>query len=125
MEDDTWTDDVKLNYGGNITWHGIELDEITKKTTTTTSPNTTTTTTTAITSVTTVPLEVTLKGDANCDGKVTIADATAIFQALGNADKYSLSAQGTKNADVIGNNGVMPSDAVQIQAYDAKMIDEL
>jgi len=35
-----------------------------------------------------------------------------------------LSAQGEKNADVTGNDGVMPSDAVMIQAYDAKIIDE-
>ena len=69
-------------------------------------------------------IKVTLKGDANCDGKVTIADATAILQSLGNPDKYNLSAQGEKNADVTGNDGVMPSDAVMIQAYDAKMIDE-
>lgn len=69
-------------------------------------------------------IKVTLKGDANCDGKVTIADATAIFQSLGNPDKYNLSAQGEKNADVTGNDGVMPSDAVMIQAYDAKIIDE-
>lgn len=64
-------------------------------------------------------------GDANCDGKVTIADATAIFQALGNPDKYGLSTQGAKNADVTGNDGVMPSDAVLIQAYDAKLISSL
>ncbi len=69
-------------------------------------------------------IKVTLKGDANCDGKVTIADATAILQSLGNPDKYNLSAQGEKNADVTGNDGVMPSDAVMIQAYDAKMVDE-
>ncbi len=69
-------------------------------------------------------IKVTLKGDANCDGKVTIADATTILQSLGNPDKYNLSAQGEKNADVTGNDGVMPSDAVMIQAYDAKIIDE-
>ncbi|MDO4426134.1 MAG: cohesin domain-containing protein, partial [Planctomycetia bacterium] len=37
--------------------------------------------------------EVTLKGDANCDGKVSIADATAILQSIGNKDKYGLSVQ--------------------------------
>ncbi|MDE5937263.1 MAG: beta-mannosidase, partial [Ruminococcus sp.] len=47
--------------------------------------------------------EVTLWGDANCDGKVTIADATAIIQALGNEDEYKLSAQGAVNADVVDN----------------------
>ena len=43
--------------------------------------------------------EKSLLGDANCDGKVTIADSTAILQALGNPDKYGLSKQGAINAD--------------------------
>lgn len=61
-------------------------------------------------------------GDANCDGKVTIADATAILQSIGNADKYSLSEQGTLNADVNGEKGVSPDDAIVIQKIDAKLI---
>ena len=36
-------------------------------------------------------------GDANCDGEVTIADSTAILQALGNPNKYGLSKQGAFN----------------------------
>ena len=63
-------------------------------------------------------------GDANCDGDVTMADAAAVFQALGNSDKYSLSAQGAKNADVIDNGkGVTAADAVAIQAVSAGIID--
>ncbi len=62
----------------------------------------------------------TLWGDANCDGKVTIADATAILQALGNNDDFSLTAQGALNADVIDNGGgLSAADAVAIQAVDA------
>lgn len=61
-----------------------------------------------------------LLGDANCDGKVTIADAAAIFQYLGNRDKYSLSEQGEINADVTGG-GITAADAIFIQKYDAGM----
>lgn len=68
-----------------------------------------------------------LRGDANCDGKVTIADATAILQSLGNPDKYGLSEQGAANADVADPSGVTTEDALRIQKYDAGLIsaDEL
>ncbi len=65
-------------------------------------------------------------GDANCDGKVTIADSTAILQALGNPDKYGLSEQGAANADCCDpGDGVLPSDALAIQKLDAKVITKL
>ncbi|MBR2955493.1 MAG: RICIN domain-containing protein [Ruminococcus sp.] len=57
-------------------------------------------------------------GDANCDGLVSIADAAAIFQYLGNQDKYNLSAEGKINADVTGD-GITVDDALFIQKYDA------
>lgn len=66
-----------------------------------------------------------LYGDANCDGVVSIADAAAIFQCLANPDKYSLSMQGQKNADVDGKSGITASDALAIQKYDANQIDSL
>ena len=62
----------------------------------------------------------TLYGDANCDGKVEIADATLILQFLTNKDEYQLTDQGMKNADVIGNgDGVTAQDALVIQQVDA------
>ncbi len=61
-------------------------------------------------------------GDANCDGKVSIADSTAILQHLGNQDKYGLSAEGLKNADVDGNDGVSTNDALVIQMVDSKLL---
>lgn len=67
----------------------------------------------------------TLKGDANCDGKVTIADAAAIFQAIGNKDKYALSDAGTANADVVEPVGITAADAMEIQKLDAGLIDKL
>lgn len=63
-----------------------------------------------------------LYGDANCDGKVTIADATAILQYIGNADMFSLSEQGMANADVNGESGISPDDAVVIQKIDAGLV---
>lgn len=58
-----------------------------------------------------------LKGDANEDGEVTIADAVKIMQALVNADEYGLSKQGAINADVIGDDGVTGVDALEIQKH--------
>ncbi|MDE5936349.1 MAG: cellulase family glycosylhydrolase, partial [Ruminococcus sp.] len=64
-------------------------------------------------------------GDANLDGKVTIADATAIIQSLGNSDEYSLSRQGAINADVVDNgDGVTGVDANAIQAIEAGFISQ-
>ena len=57
----------------------------------------------------------TLKGDANEDGDVNLADAVLIMQALSNPSDYKLTEQGLINADVIGNDGVTPSDALEIQ----------
>lgn len=65
-------------------------------------------------------------GDANCDGKVTIADATAIMQAIGNPDKYGLSEQGAKNADCYNpGDGVTTDDALTIQKIHAKTLSKL
>ncbi|MDE7104423.1 MAG: RICIN domain-containing protein, partial [Ruminococcus sp.] len=61
-----------------------------------------------------------LLGDANCDGRVTIADATAIVQALGNPDEYELSEQGKINADIYDRgDGVTGKDALFIQNVEA------
>lgn len=71
-------------------------------------------------------VKISLLGDANCDGKVTIADSTAILQALGNPDKYGLSAVGSLNADCCDpGDGVLPSDALAIQKLDAKILAKL
>ena len=64
----------------------------------------------------------TLYGDANCDSRVTIADATAILQYIGNADSFALSEQGMANADVNGESGISADDAVVIQKIDAGLL---
>ena len=57
-----------------------------------------------------------LLGDANCDGKVSLDDATAIIQSIGNADKYGLSEQGRDNADCCDRgDGVTGMDSRAIQ----------
>lgn len=67
-----------------------------------------------------------LIGDANCDGEVNIADATAIIQAIGNKDKYRLSEQGEKNADCYNvGDGITGMDALAIQKLEAKQIEKL
>ncbi len=64
-----------------------------------------------------------LAGDANCDGTVTMADAAAVFQSLGNYDKYALSENGDVNADVDGIKGITASDAILIQKVNAGLIE--
>lgn len=67
-------------------------------------------------------VEASMYGDANCDDVVTMADAAAIYQALGNADKYGLSEQGAANADVNGAAGLTADDAITIQKVVANLI---
>ncbi len=70
--------------------------------------------------------EVTLIGDANLDEKVTMADAAAIYQALGNPDKYGLSEQGAANADCSNpGNGITAADALAVQKLTAGIIESL
>lgn len=59
-----------------------------------------------------------LKGDANLDGKVSLADAVLIMQALSNPDDYKLNEQASLNADTNSDGGVSPSDALEIQLHD-------
>ena len=98
----------------------------TKPVTTTTKPATTTTKPAPVVTTTApAPSKDVVYGDANCDGKVTIADATAILQSIGNADEFALTEQGTANADVDGKEGITAADALAIQQYDAKLIEKL
>lgn len=76
------------------------------------------------TTTTEVPEESGVLGDANDDGFVTVADAVAILQYIGNKDKYFLTDKGKRNADVDGVAGITGSDALTIQKYDAGLINE-
>lgn len=123
---------VVLSGGSSSNTTKPTTTKTTKTTTKTTTTKTTTKTTKTTTKTTKAPQQPTnapttaakLYGDANNDGKVTLADATAIYQSLGNPDKYALSATGRANADVIGNgNGVTAEDAITIQKVHAKLIN--
>ncbi len=64
-----------------------------------------------------------LLGDANCDGRVTIADSVAINQALGNPAVYALSPQGKDNADCCDRgDGVNANDAKAISMIESGFI---
>nr|AEV59170.1 scaffoldin C [Ruminococcus flavefaciens] len=108
-------DGVKVNFNvkpnaGSVT---IGSEE-----TTTTPPATTTTTKNKP--------GVSLRGDANLDNKVSVADAVAILQSIANKDKYALKPQGAVNGDVEGNNdGITGADALRIQKWDAGAITTL
>ncbi|MBR2955015.1 MAG: glycoside hydrolase family 9 protein [Ruminococcus sp.] len=97
--------------------------------TTTTEPATTKPVTTTTTPDVTVPSggnDDIVYGDANLDGDVTIADAAAILQHLGNFDKYALSKKGTLSADCYNpGSGITAADALAVQKFDAKLISAL
>lgn len=72
------------------------------------------------------PAEAEKLGDANCDDVVSMADAAAIYQALGNPDKYSLSAKGAANADCCNpGDGLTAADSLAVQKFAAKIISAL
>lgn len=60
----------------------------------------------------------TICGDVNCDGKVTIGDAAAILQYLGNNEQFPLKEIGKSNASSSdGVAGITVNDALTIQLY--------
>ncbi len=63
--------------------------------------------------------EVYLRGDADCDGKVNVKDATAIQKHV--ADIIKLSTQGQANAEVDGSGNLTVKDATMIQKRVAGM----
>ena len=85
---------------------GIEYTE--PKVTTTTTPAPVITTTTTVGTVT-----ATLLGDANCDGKVSIADAVLVSR-FANEDKVTITTEGRANADVDKDGAYTLDDATAI-----------
>ena len=61
-------------------------------------------------------------GDANCDGKITAADAALILRSLVGLDV--LTAEGAFNADVDGDLDVTAEDAALILRYIVQLIDQ-
>nr|AEV58577.1 scaffoldin C [Ruminococcus flavefaciens] len=109
-------DGVKVNFNVKPSAGSVTIGS---EETTTTPPATTTTTTEN-------KPGVSLRGDANLDNKVSVADAVAILQSIANKDKYALKPQGAVNGDVEGNNdGITGADALRIQKWDAGAITTL
>ena len=104
------------------------LTATTTKTTTKDSTVTTATTTTVpvtTTTSTTQPTDI-LLGDANCDGRVDIADVVIIKCYLINSKDYSITKQGLINADVNeSGNGINIQDSLAILKYALKLITTL
>lgn len=88
--------------------------------TTTTAPIETTTT-----STTASPVGNVLKGDANTNGEIEVADAVFILQGIADPsnDEFMRTPLGEINADVIGNNGVDAEDALHILKYKAQLAE--
>ncbi|MCM1507140.1 MAG: InlB B-repeat-containing protein [Ruminococcus flavefaciens] len=113
---------------GAIAGKGIALDAVWEEgtppeTTTTVSSETTTTTETTTTQTTTTTDTTTLWGDTNTDGKVSLADAVLIMQALSNPNEYKLSEEGQINGDVANHgDGITPRDALVIQQVDLNIL---
>jgi hypothetical protein len=92
------------------------------------------------TTVTTAPANKDgIRGDANCDKDVSLADAVIIMQSIANPSAYGLTGtndqhiteQGKTNADVVGGDsgkggdGVTNLDALQIQKFMLSLVTEL
>jgi hypothetical protein len=66
--------------------------------------------------------KATMKGDANGDSKINVADAVAVMQYISNHTKYALTATALANADCDGVAGISGNDAIMIQKMDAGII---
>ncbi|MCR4889378.1 MAG: CotH kinase family protein [Ruminococcus sp.] len=136
--------DISFKAAGDVkikaVYSGSPADPKEPAETTTTAPAETATTTSSALAETTTTVTTTVSatpatkpvngnvnyGDANEDGKTSVADAVAILQALSNKDKYGLSDQGKLNADVFNpGDGITGNDALTIQKYDAGLLKSL
>lgn len=73
-----------------------------------------------------MPIYANIFGDANNDGELSVADAAAIMQYLGNKEQFPLSGQGAANADCFNTgDGITTKDATAVQRYLSGMIARL
>ena len=104
----------KVNGGNNQKWI---LEPIAENIQNTTTPATTITTPINTTTAMTTQEKI-VYGDVNCDGSVDIADAAIVKLYIINPNKYTLSSNGIKNADVHNvGNGINIQDVLAIQSY--------
>lgn len=106
-------------YSGNVNPPTPTTTTTTTKTTSSATKTTTTTVNTTTTTDSSIP-KAKRYGDVNLDENISVADAVAILQFLGNKDKYKLSAEAKANADCYTpGDGITAKDALAIQKYDA------
>jgi hypothetical protein len=118
--------DPQGNFVSNVVIKKSQEQVTTTTTTTTATTTTTSTTTCTVGPTTTMPYVEGVPGDVNCDGKVELADAILIMQALANPDKYGengsapkhITARGKLNGDVDKTTpGLTGGDAMKIQEF--------
>ena len=115
---EAWSvNETALNWNASLAWITSYLEDVAPSVGP--IPPVTTTTSTSTSGI----AGTNLCGDANSDGRITIADATAILQYIANKDKYDLTPLGKANADIVDKgDGVTSKDALAIQMLDAKAI---
>ncbi|MCM1315521.1 MAG: glycoside hydrolase family 9 protein [Alistipes senegalensis] len=125
-------DIAQFQYGGEVkfgTWwvdcQDFVIESIKVYTDGTAQTTTTTTTTQTTTTTTKAPITSNLLlGDANGDGKVSVADAVLIMQSLSNPTAYQLTAEQAVAADVVNKgDGVTTMDALAIQMLDIGLLN--
>ncbi|MDE6426351.1 MAG: glycoside hydrolase family 9 protein [Ruminococcus sp.] len=125
-------DIAQFQYGGEVkfgTWwvdcQDFVIESIKVYTDGTAQTTTTTTTTQTTTTTTKAPITSNLLlGDANGDGKVSVADAVLIMQSLSNPTAYQLTAEQAVAADVVSKgDGVTTMDALAIQMIDIGLLN--
>ena len=99
--------------------------ETTTTVTTTAEPGSTTETTTTTVTEPSTGEDTRVKGDANCDTQVNMADAVFIMQTIANPDKYELTEEGSRNADVDESGDITNKDALAIQKFKLGLTKEL
>ena len=132
-------DNTKFNYTTDFDAMNIIVGTPTPTTTTTVTEATTTTTIKDVTTTTvTEPITTTTTtvpsgdkytpvwGDANCDGKVNVADVVVLNRFLNDPSNFKLSDQGKVNADVFAPQSTekkeVPVSGVKLTAEDSEAI---
>ena len=130
-------DNTSFNYTTDFTPLTIKIGNVPDDTTTTTTAKpddkTTTTTTTSTPNPDNKTIKVTMWGDANCDGKVNVADVVAIRNMAADMDAFLADAgfafdkaQGRVNADVVDPQDITGAACdpakVKITGADADLI---
>ena len=109
---------ISLDHNIPIGVNGISLSDYYSGSQPPTEGSTTTSTTASTTTlVNPTGSDDEIRGDANCDKQVNMADAVFVMQCISNPDKYKLSSLGEKNADVDGTDGITNKDALAIQMF--------